>query len=323
MNNSEKTHKILIAEADDFSQDVIEKLRRYAIVDVKSCQQENLKEILETYDVFWFRLGFKIDKSVLTESSRCKVIATPVTGIDHIDEGLCAKLGVEIVCLRGEREFLKEVRATSEMAIGLAMSVMRSIPRANQSVNSGYWERDWFRGNELYKKTLGIIGFGRLGSIMADYGKAFGMKVIAVEPRMEAKENVKGVRFTDTLEELAGASDVISLHVNYNKKTHHLLGEAFFRGCKSTAYFINTSRGGIVDEAALLKALQEKWIKGAGLDVLQGEPDIDTQNPLIQYANQNNNLVIVPHIGGNTYESFEKTEHFIANKILKFIGKET
>lgn len=324
MNNSEKKYKILIAEIDDFSQDVIEKLRRYTTVDVmKSCRQENLKEILEIYDVFWFRLGFKINESVLTEHSRCKIIATPVTGIDHIDEELCAKLEVKIVSLRGEREFLKEVRATSEIAIGLAMSVMRNIPRANQSVKSGHWERDWFRGNELYKKTLGIIGFGRLGSIMADYGKAFGMKVIAVEPRIEAKERVQGVRFVDTLEELARASDVISLHVNYNKKTHHLLDEAFFRACRPTAYFINTSRGGIVDESALLKALEKKWIKGAGLDVLQGEPNIDNYNSLVNYANNNTNLVIVPHIGGNTYESFEKTEYFIASKILKLIGKET
>lgn len=321
MDTTHKQYKILIAEAEDFSKEVVDRLKNHAIVDVKPCRQSNLKENLEKYDVFWFRLGFKIDESVLTKNSRCKIIATPVTGIDHIDEDLCNRLGVKIVCLRGEREFLKEIRATSEMAIGLAMSVMRNIPRANQSVQNGYWERDWFRGNELYKKTLGIIGFGRLGMIMADYAKAFGMKVVVVEPRCEAKDNVEGVIFLETLYELAKISDVISLHVNYNKNTHHLIGENFFKVCKPNAYFINTSRGGIVNEAALLKALEQKWIQGAALDVLQGEPEIDDENPLVAYAKKHTNLVIVPHIGGNTYESFEKTEHFIANKILQFIEK--
>ncbi len=311
--------KILIAEPEDFSEAVIAKLRKHATVDVEQCEPHKIKWALENYDVFWFRLAHKMNADVLTENSRCKILATPVTGIDHIDIPLCEKLGIQIVCLKGEREFLKEVRATSEMAIGLAMSVMRNIPRANEAVKKGEWERDLYRGNELYKKTIGIIGFGRLGAIMADYAKAFGMKIVAVEPREETKIGVEGVEFLSSLEELARVSDVISLHVNYNEETHHLLNESFFKACKASSFFINTSRGGIVDEKALVKALENKWIQGAGLDVLQGEPEVQN-NVLIQYAKKNKNIVIVPHIGGNTYESFEKTEHFIADKIIKLIG---
>ncbi len=312
--------KILIAEAQDFSPEVITKLRQYAEVDVQETDAPfDLKTALERYDVFWFRLAHKINEEVLNENSRCRILATPVTGIDHIDVELCEKIGVQIACLKGEREFLKEVRATSEMAIGLAMAVMRNIPDARESVKEYEWERDRFRGNELYKKTMGIIGFGRLGAIMADYAKAFGMKVVAVEPREEAKENVEGVDFLADQNELAEISDVVSLHVNYNKETHHLLGEEFFKKCKPSSYFVNTSRGGIVDENALLAALEKKWIKGAALDVLQGEPDVDNHK-LIDYAKKNRNLIIVPHIGGNTYESFEKTEHFIADKIINLIG---
>lgn len=317
-NGTKQFRKLLVAETEDFNPNVLEELRRSFQVELRKCVQDDLKDILEEYDVFWFRLGFTIDETVLSEASRCKVIATPVTGIDHIDEELCDRLGVEIVCLRGEREFLQSVRATSEMAIGLAINVMRNIHEAFESVKLANWSRDIFRGNELYDKTLGIVGFGRLGSIMADYGRAFGMKVISVEPREEAKRNVKGVKFVNTLIELAGESDLISLHVNYTDKTHHLIDEAFFKACKKTAFFINTSRGGVVNEKALLRALKEKWIKGAGLDVLQGEPDIDEDNPLVSFAKENRNLIIVPHIGGNTYESFEKTEQFIANKILKY-----
>ncbi len=252
-----KTTKILIAEADDFSADVVERLRAFAQVDMFAVQQSELKQVLETYDVFWFRLGFKIDETVLSENTKCKVIATPVTGIDHIDEALCAKYNIQIACLRGEREFLKEVRATAEMAIGLAMSVMRNIPRANESVKAGHWERDWFRGNELYKKTMGIIGYGRLGKIVAEYALVFGMKVVVVEPRAEACMPTDGITFVKDLNEVAQVSDVISLHLNYNKKTYHLLGEAFFKNCKPAAYLL-ILQGGIIERA--LPSIEGSWM---------------------------------------------------------------
>ena len=263
--------KILIAEPEDFSPAVVEKLRQYAEVKLEHWPSERIREALAEYDVFWFRLAHQMNEQVLSSDMRCKILATPVTGIDHIDEALCMDLGVEICCLRGERTFLREVRATSEMAVGLAIALMRNIPEATQSVKQGHWERDWFRGNELYKKTAGVIGFGRLGSIVADYFKAFGMHVLAYDIREEVRESTF-VEFTSNLEELVSQSDVVSLHVNYNQDTHHLIDAALLRKFRKNAVFINTSRGGIVDEAALLQALEEKWIAGAALDVLQGEP---------------------------------------------------
>lgn len=309
--------KILIAESDDFSPEVVEKLQYWADVDMRECRQKELHKLLNEYDVFWFRLGFKIDDTVLSATSRCKILATPVTGIDHIDEKLCKNLNISIVCLRGETDFLREVKATAEMTMGLAMTLMRNIPKAFSSVLQGTWNRDLFRGNELYKKTIGIIGYGRLGSIVGEYAKVFGMTVLAVEPRTENIRDIQGVTFVEDLKQLAESSDIVSLHVNYNDSTHHLIDEDFFKHCKSNAFFINTSRGGIVNETALLQALQKEWIKGAALDVLQNEPNINKENPLIEYAQKNDNLIIVPHIGGNTYESFEKTEYFIADKVLE------
>ena len=309
--------KILIAEPDDFSPRVVERLRQFAEVDLKHWPSDNIKEALQKYDVFWFRLAHKMNHSVFSANMKCKILASPVTGIDHINEDLCQQYGVKICCLRGERAFLREVRATSEMAVGLAIALMRNLPEAFSSVKNGQWERDWFRGNELYKKTAGIIGFGRLGSIVADYFKAFGMQVLAYDPREDIASDF--VEFCPNLEHLVSKSDVVTLHVNYTEETEHLINEKVFQQFKPNAVFINTSRGGIVEEAGLLKALKEKWIAGAALDVLRGEPAIDQNNPLVQYSKENNNLLIVPHIGGNTYESFEKTEAFIAEKVIQEI----
>ena len=167
---------------------------------------------------------------------------------------------------------------------------------------------------------IGIIGFGRLGQIIADYALAFGMKVIVHDVRENLKNTTKQLIFVKDIITVAARSDILSIHVNYNENTHHLLDKEFFKACQPHAYFVNTSRGGIVDEVALLKALEQKWIKGAALDVIQDEPNINAENPLVKYAIENNNLILVPHIGGNTYESFEKTELFIADKLVKHVS---
>lgn len=314
----QKKLKILIGEPLDFSKTVVEKLTAYGEVELKSIKEEDLEEILNNYDIFWFRLAFQINENVLSEHNRCKILATPVTGIDHIDENLCTKLGIKIICLRGEKEFLKEVRATAEMAIGLTISLMRNIVPAAQSVQKGEWKRDLFRGYELYNKTFGIIGFGRLGEIVAQYAQAFDMKVLAYDIYLP-KPAMADVVFTASIEELVGQADIVSLHVNYQDSTHHLIDESVLRKFKKGAYLINTSRGGLVDEKALLKAIDLGHLAGAALDVLQNESELTVYNPLIQYSQNHSNLLIVPHIGGNSYESFTKTEHFIADKITALL----
>jgi len=309
--------KIRIAEAQDFSQDVIEHLKQFAQVDIAPCKQEDLKDIFQNYDVFWFRLGFRINADLISEDVRCKIIATPVTGIDHIDENACAAHGVKIICLRGEREFLKEVRATAEMTIALTFAVMRNMMDAAKDVETGQWRRDLFRGYEIYKKTIGIIGLGRLGAITAEYFKALGAKVIGYDINLDNAPDF--VEIENSIDDVVKKSDIISIHVKYDETTHHLIDETTFQYFNDEKWLINTSRGGIVDENALLKALEEKRIAGAGLDVIQDEHLFNPENSLMQYAQKNRNLIIVPHIGGNTYESFEKTEWFIAKKIIKEI----
>jgi D-3-phosphoglycerate dehydrogenase / 2-oxoglutarate reductase len=311
---------ILIAESDDFSPNVIAELSTIAEVDLANGQISDLKKALSQYDVFWFRLAHKIDSSVLTPQSKCKILVTPVTGIDHIDEKLCEELGVKIICLRGERTFLKEVKATAEHTMGLMLALMRYLVPSVQSVKSGVWNRDLFRGNELYKKTLGIVGFGRLGALVAEYAHVFGMRVVAFDIRKEVQEAVQNVVFIDNINDLVQMSDIVSIHVNYTPATHHLINQQVFSLSKKDSFFINTSRGGIVDENALLEALQTGKLKGAAVDVLQNEHALNEENSLVQYAINNDNLIITPHIGGNTFESFEKTEMFVAHKLMTYLN---
>ncbi len=307
--------KIRIAEAQDFSNEVIDYLKASFTVDVTPCKQDDLKDIFHNYDVFWFRLGFKIGKDLMSEGMRCKIIATPVTGIDHIDEKACLANNIKIICLRGEREFLKEIRATAEMTIALTFAVMRNMMAASNDVQKGNWQRDLFRGFEVYKKTVGIIGLGRLGKITAEYFKVLGAKVIGYDILLDDVPDF--VKIEKSIDELVKKSDIISIHIKYDEKTHHLINEATFKHFNNKKWLINTSRGEIIDEKALLKALKDGRIRGVGLDVIQDEHQFNSKNPLLQYAQKNRNLVIVPHIGGNTYESFEKTEWFIAKKIYK------
>lgn len=311
--------KILIAEPKDFSPQVLARLRQHAEVDIKAITAEEIPSALREYDVFWFRLAWPIDERVLDENARCRILATPVTGIDHIDEALCARLGVRIACLRGEREFLRSVRATAEMTLGLAISVMRHIPAAAADVETGRWNRDDFRGHELYERTAGIIGCGRLGNIVAGYLVAMGMKVLTYDPRPEA-EVPPGVQRLDRLEEVLAQSDLISLHVNYHSGTHGMIGTRELAACKPGAVLVNTSRGGLIDEAALLAALGSGQLSAAALDVLAEERTIRKDHPLVAYARTNENLLLVPHIGGNTYESFTRTEGFIADKVIDWIA---
>ncbi len=308
--------KIRIAEATDFSEKVREKLARHFEVDMEPCTQEQLPEILECYDVFWFRLGFRIEASTIRPGAKCKIIATPVTGLNHIDESACKQAGIRIVSLRGATEFLKDIRATAEHTLLLTLALLRNLVPAVASVHRGEWKRDLFRGNEIYDKTVGVVGMGRLGSIMAGYFTALGARVIAYDKVDFSKDGVE--RVID-LADIARRSDIISLHLSLNESSRYLISGPFLHQLKVGSVLVNTSRGGIIDETALLAALESGVLAGAALDVLENEYGDFLQNPLLQYAKQNSNLIITPHCGGSTYESFEKTENFIADRIISLL----
>jgi D-3-phosphoglycerate dehydrogenase len=307
-------YRILVAEPLDFTPEAVRILEDVGEVHLCGINDDEAEKVFQEYDVCWFRLARKIDRKLLGDNPRCKIIATATTGLDHIDLKACEELGIKVVSLKGETEFLKTVRATAELTVALALALMRRIPQAAQSVKEGVWNRDLFRGNELFGKTSGIIGIGRLGSIVADYFKVFGMNVIGYDPRHDFPNDA--AKRVGSLHELLSQSDLISVHVVYNEATKKLLSEKEFTAMKDGAVLINTSRGGVIDEEALLDVLKNGKLSGAALDVLCGEPNIDSTHPLIAYAREHENLLIVPHIGGNTHESFVKTETFIARKVV-------
>lgn len=312
-------YKILVAEPLDFTPEAVKIMEQAGEVDLRELTcDEDVSRAFRDYDVCWFRLARKIDRKLLGSKPKCKIIASATTGLDHIDLKACKEFGIKVVSLKGETEFLKDVRATAELTVALALALMRKIPSAAQSVKEGFWNRDLFRGNELYERTAGIIGVGRLGLIVADYFKAFGMNVAGYDTRIDFPQDA--VRQFDSLQELLSVSDVVVVLVSYDESTKNFIGENEFRVIKDGAVLINTSRGGVIDEDALLQALKTGKLSGAALDVLNGEPNIDVNHPLISYARENDNLLIVPHIGGNTIESFVKTEIFIARKVIEALS---
>jgi D-3-phosphoglycerate dehydrogenase len=308
--------RLRIAEPAGFSARALERLREVADVELAECRRIELARIFAEVDAFWFRLGHRIDAAMLPARPRCRILATPVTGLDHIDLESCAARGMRVVSLKGEVDFLRNVRATAELTVGLALALMRRIPSAAADVLRGRWDRAAFRGSELHGRTAGIVGVGRLGSLVAESLRGFGMRVIGFDPRPDFPEHVARV---DSLAALFAQSDLVSVHATYDATTDRLIDARALAHARPGAVLVNTARAGLVDEAALLAALESQRIAGAALDVISGEPDVGQDHPLIRYARSHENLLIVPHLGGNTFEAFEKTECFLAERVASLL----
>jgi D-3-phosphoglycerate dehydrogenase len=279
-----------------------------------------LLEVIGDYDALLPSLDIHLDKSLLQRAKRLKLIATPSTGTDHIDLRSAAEFGIEVMSLKNDIEFLKKVTATAELAFGLILSITRRIPFAFDSAKQAKWSSRDFRGHELLDKTLGIIGYGRLGEMMARYAHAFGMHVSACDPYKTIREDfVTQVDF----ETLLRSADILTVHVHLNEETRGLISERAVSTMKQGVFLVNTSRGAVIDEAALLRALESGKLAGAALDVICGELEGDFENhPLIQYAQAHDNLILTPHVGGVTYESQAKAYAFTARKIQRFFSRQ-
>lgn len=306
-----------IAETKDFSSEVLKRVAEFAEVKTNAVTQSELGSALNECDVFWFRLGFQIRKNVLASGVRCRFIVTPVTGLDHIDLDACQEANIKVLSLRGERDFLNTVRATAEHTLVLTLSLLRHISEAVSHVRAGLWNRDLFKGREVYGKTVGIIGVGRLGAISAGYFKALGAHVCGYD----IKEFDPSVCLPMTLTDLLAVSDIVSVHLAYNPGTHHLVNKSLLQRMKPHSVIINTARGGIVRSEDLVWALKNNVIAGAALDVIENEYDRDL-DVLVEYSRTHSNLIITPHIGGNTYESFSRTEMFLFEKLKVTLDNE-
>ena len=305
---------ILITESLRFSEAAAQILRGGAELRLADLDRDSLFAAVPDADALWVRLRHRIDREVFEAAPRLRLIATPTTGLNHVDLAEATKRGIRIVSLKGETEFLRNVPATAEHTLALILALVRHVPAAFDHVQKGGWERDLFLGSDLYGKTVGVIGYGRIGQIVARYLLTFGVRVLATDSADLAGE--PGVTLVP-MNDLLAQSDIVTLHANLSDRTRGLIGRSEFARMKPGAWFVNTARGELVDEAALLEALRSRKIAGAALDVLCDEHSGGTRsNGLIDYAKRSHNLIITPHIGGCTSESMEKTEIFLAGRVV-------
>jgi len=259
----------------------------------------------------------RIDAELLSSASNLKVVSSMSVGYDHIDVETATQRGIYVTYTPG---VLTE--ATADFTWALLMAVCRRVVEADSFLRAGKWRIQWspmqFLGVDLSGKTLGIIGLGRIGEAIAQRARGFNMKILyfsrtRVEEEKEKRLNIEYV----SLERLLSESDFVTIHVPLSKETKYLINEERLKKMKPTAYLINTSRGAVVDQHALTKALREERIAGAGLDVFEKEP-IDPHDPLTSL----NNVVMAPHIASATKEARSMMAEVAAKNLLSVLRGE-
>ncbi|MEM3783919.1 MAG: glyoxylate reductase [Candidatus Bathyarchaeia archaeon] len=280
--------------------------------------KETIIEKARDVDALVTLLSDKIDAEVFDAAPKLKIVAQTAVGFDNIDVGEATKRGIYVTNTPG---VLTET--TADFAWALLMAVARRVVEADRYVRTGQWKVGWhpsmLLGRDIYGATLGIVGAGRIGTAVAKRAKGFNMKilyydVVPMPPEIEKELDAKRV----DLDTLFKESDFISIHVPLIKETYHLVNEEKLRLMKKTAYLINNSRGPVVDEKALYKALKEGWIAGAALDVFEQEPT-PMDNPLLRL----DNIVVAPHISSASHETRSRMAEIAAENLVAFFeGKQ-
>lgn len=307
---------MLIAESLDFCPLALEHLQATFDVEAADLQLDDLLRAVGECEYLWVRLRTMIDRSVFDAAPKLKAVLTNTTGLNHIDLDVAKERGVDVISLRDEADFLKDIRATAEHTLGLTLALLRKIPAAHQHVISGNWNRDKFRGHEIYRRRVGIIGYGRLGRIVAGYFAALGADVSICDPKCEGLAEVDNFPVC-SLEKILGDNSLISLHVNFHPANRRMLSRRRFEQMARGSYLINTSRGELVDEKALADVIADGRLAGAAIDVRDNEHEPTSDyDRLLNLATTGFNLIITPHIGGNTAESRARTELFLADKVI-------
>lgn len=303
---------VLNAEPSGYSKKAIESWKQKGYDYRESSWDEIAStKLFEGVTVLIVRLAKYIDLDILLKFPRLSHLVSATTGLDHINQESLRERNINLVSLRGQDAFLQTIPSTAEHTWALLMALMRNIPGANDDVKQGRWNRDNFRGWQLKGKMLGIIGLGRTGKKVAAYARAFDMKVLYYDPYVNDSTYVKAA----TLEELLTVSDILSLHVHLNDETRHLLAEQHIHVIKPGCLVINTSRGKVLDEEALTRALVNKKIGGIATDVLATELGDIRQSPMWKAQQQNQNIIITPHIGGATFDAMWACEEFIVDLV--------
>lgn len=284
--------KVLVS--DPIAQSGIDILSQVAQVDVKTnLSPEELTKVISEYDAIMIRSGTRLTKTIIEAGSKLKIIGRAGVGVDNIDVPTATRQGILVVNSPEGNTI-----AAAEHALAMMLSLSRHIPEANQSVKNSKWDRKSFVGTEVYKKTLGIVGLGKIGSHVASVGRAMGMKLLAYDPFISMERAAQlGCRLVE-MDVLLQESDYISLHIPKTEQTTHLINARALTKMKRTARIVNCSRGGIIDEQALLEALRAGEIAGAALDVFESEPLGESELRTL-----GKNVILTPHLGASTEEA--------------------
>lgn len=314
-----KSYKILVTESKNLSNETKKLIKKIGKTDFLDINQDKLQKIINYYDIIIIGLSIKINSQIIKKTANLKYILSPTTGLNHLDIEELKKRQVRIFCLKNEKKFLKDIPATAEHTFALMLNLYRKINLASRDVIRGNWKRKNFIGSELLNKKIGIVGYGRIGRIIKRYALAFGMKVYYYDPYINIIS--KNIIKINKLEKLASLSNIFTIHAPSNKDNKNLISKEILKNLKKDSILINTSRGDLIDEKHLIYLLEKKKISGAALDVIKEEYNKTINKKLVNYAKENNNLIITPHIGGYTYESINKTYQYVVNKLLKHIDQ--
>lgn len=307
--------KIIITER--IAEEGIEYLKEKGFeADVKyGVSYDELLNVIADYDAIIVRSVTKVSAELIERGVNLKVVGRAGNGIDNIDVQTCTSKGIVVVNTPESN-----IMAAAELAIGMAYSIFRNIPQANAATKRGDFRRSRFLGNELDGKTVGIIGLGRIGSIIATKLKGSNMKVVAYDPYITDEKFRKfGVEKCETLDDLLVQSDLITLHTPKTVETYGMIGKRELKLCKKGVRIVNAARGGLVNEKALCDALREGKVAGAAIDVLDPEPNYDKKSEDQDYANQLltfDNVVITPHLGAST----EEANHNVGSAIAQLVA---
>jgi D-3-phosphoglycerate dehydrogenase len=284
-------HRILVTE--QIAEAGLDALRAIGQVDLRTdLNQAALLEALPEYDALVVRSATKVTAEVLAAGERLKVVGRAGTGVDNIDVDAATKRGILVVNAPAANSV-----AAAELTIGFIMALSRRLPTAHHSLQGGKWERGKFMGFEVRGKTLGLVGLGRIGAEVARRARGLEMNVLAFDPVVSTDRAAQLGVVLSSLDDLLAQSDFISLHVPLLDSTRNMINAARLAQMKPTAYVINAARGGIVDEAALVNAIERKQIAGAAIDVFEQEPP--TNSPLIGHPS----IITTPHLGASTVEA--------------------
>ncbi|MFK9089884.1 phosphoglycerate dehydrogenase [Bacillus salipaludis] len=267
---------------------------------------EELKKIIGDYDALIVRSQTKVTEELLLAANRLRVIARAGVGVDNIDVNAATRKGIIVINAPGANTI-----AATEHTLAMMLSLARKIPQAHQKTSAGEWDRNSFKGVELYKKTLGVIGMGKIGTEVAKRAKSFGMNILGFDPYL-TEERAKKLGMTKaSLELIAQESDFITVHTPLTNDTRGLINDDYLSKTKKGVRIVNCARGGVIDEGALVRAIKAGHVAGAALDVFEKEPVADVE------LLQNPNIIVTPHLGASTVEAQEKVAQEVSAEIIE------